>query len=213
MQRNTWLKAGLVALLIVGVPWLFLRTVQNTIAEPYIIDDASLSGWTLALAEMPPPSHALIALQPPGGLVPDLFQQIFHRTMESMTTPGRPAMPVVLQSEFVTALREVLSPEEILKAARQSGLQEARFDPVCMAVKRKPAAGRTRQLYFVVFEAPAFLRFRQALQRLYVGGGGAESFDPAGLELVLQVASSDADFAGWWPLDVDRTIDCRAPLT
>ncbi len=213
MQRNTWLKAGLVALLIVGVPWLFLRTVRNTIAEPYVIDDASLSGWTLALAEMPPSSHALIALQPPGGLVPDLFQQIFHRTMESMTTPGRPAMPVVLQSEFVTALREVLAPEEILEAAWHAGLEEARFDPVCMAVKREPAAGRTRQLYFVVFEAPAFLRFRQALARLYVGRGGVELFDPAGFELVLPVASSDADFAGWWPLEVDRATDCRAPLT
>ncbi len=213
MQRNTWLKVGLVALLIVGVPWLFLQTVQDTIAEPYDIDDASLSGWTLTLAEMRQTSHALIALQPPGGLVPDLFQQIFHRTMQSMTTPGRPAMPVVLQSEFVTALREVLSPEEILEAARQAGLEEARFDPVCMAVKREPAAGRTRQLYFVVFEAPAFLRFRQALARLSVGGGGAESFDPTGLELVLPVASSDADFAGWWPLDVDRATDCRAPLT
>ena len=213
MQRKTWLKLGLVALLIVGVPWLFLRTVQNTIAEPYVIDDASLSGWTLALAETRQPSPALITLQPPGGLVPDLFQQIFRRTMESMTTPGQPAMPVVLQSEFVTTLREVLSPEEILAAARQSGLEDARFNLVCMAVRREPAAGRTRQLYFVVFEAPAFLRFRQTLARLYVGGGGADEFDPAGLDLVLPVASSDADFAGWWPLEVDRATDCQAPLT
>ncbi len=63
MQRNTWLKAGLVALLIVGVPWLFLRTVQNTIAEPYVIEDASLSGWTLALAELQPPSTVTITVK------------------------------------------------------------------------------------------------------------------------------------------------------
>ena len=212
MQRKTWLKVGLGALFIVGGPWLFLRTVQNTIAEPYVIDDAWLSGWTLTVAATRQPSPALIILQPPRGLVPDLFQQIFHRTMESMTTPGQPAMPVVLQSEFVTALREVMSPEDILEAARQSGLEEARFDPVCMAVKREPAAGRTRQLYFVVFEAPAFLRFRHALAQLADGGGGADSFDPAGLDLVLPVASSDADFAGWWPLHVDQATDCQAPL-
>jgi len=213
MQRKTWLKVGLLALFIVGMPWLFLRTVQNTIAEPYVIDNASLSGWTLALAETRQPSPALITLQPPGELVSELFQQIFHRTMESLVTAGQPAMPVVLQSEFVTALREVLSPEVILEVARQSGLEEARLDPVCMAVKRERAAGRTRQLYFVVFEAPAFLRFRQALARLYVEGGGAGSFDPAGLDLVLPIASSDGDFAVWWPLEVDRATDCQAPLT
>ena len=212
MKRKTWFKVGLGALLIVGLPWLFLRTVRNTIAEPYAVDDASLSGWTLVLTETGQPSNALLALQPPGELVPALFQQVFHRTMESMATPLRPAMPVVLRSEFVTALREVLSAEEILEAARDSGLEQARFDPVCMAVQREPVGGRTRQLYFVVFEAPAFLRFRQALARLYAEAGGAGPFDPAGLELALPVASANADFAHWWPLEVDRATDCRAPL-
>lgn len=212
MQRKTWIKGGLAVLLLAGMSWLFLRSVKSTLAEPYVIDDASLSGWALALAETQQSSPALLTLQPPVELAPALFRQIFQRTMESMTSPGQPAMPVVLQSEFLIALREVLSPAEILQAARQSGLEEARFEPVCMAVKRESAVNRTRQLHFVVFEAPAVLGFRQALARLYVGRGGAGSFDPEGLVLVLPIASSDADFAGWWPLDVDRATDCQAPL-
>jgi len=210
MQRKTWLKGGLVVLLAAGVSWLFLRSVQNTLAEPYVIDDASLSGWTLALAGTQRSAPALITLQPPGELVPELFRQIFHRTMVSTTSPGQPAMPVVLETEFLTALGDVLSPAEILEAARQAGLEEARFDPVCMAVRRESATGRT--LYFVVFEAPAVRGFRQALARLYVEGGGAGSFDPEGLDFVLPIASSDADFVGWWPLEVDRAADCQAPF-
>ena len=212
MQRTTWLKLGVAALLVVGLPWLFLRTVRDTIAEPYTVAQEALSGWTLAIHETRQPVPAVITLLPPDGLVSDLFQQIFRRTMESMTTPGRPAMPVVLQSEFAASLWEVLSPEAMLAAARASGLEDARFEPVCMAVKREPSGGRTRQLYFVVFEAPAFTQFRLDLVRLYATGGGAAPFDPAALELVLPVASSDADFAGWWPLEVDREGDCRAPL-
>jgi hypothetical protein len=38
-------KLGLVALIVVGVPWLFLKTVRDTMSEPYVIDDAALSGW------------------------------------------------------------------------------------------------------------------------------------------------------------------------
>ena len=110
MQRTTWLKLGVAALLVVGLPWLFLRTVRDTIAEPYTVAPEALSGWTLAIHETRQPAPAVITLLPPDGLVSDLFQQIFRRTMESMTTPTRPAMPVVLQSEFAASLREVLSP-------------------------------------------------------------------------------------------------------
>ena len=212
MQRRTWLKVGLAALFVVVVAWLFLRTVRSTIAEPYSVDAAALSGWTLVIQETRQPVPALIALVPPSGLVPALFQQIFSRTMESITTPTQPAMSIVLQSEFV-ALQEVLSAAEILDAARTAGLEEARFEPVCMAVKRRPSSGRTLQFHFVVFEAPAFTRFRAELARRYQQGGGAALFDPVALELVMPVASSDVDFASWWPLEVDRVADCQAPLT
>ena len=211
MKKKTWIRLGLVAVLLAGLPWLFLRTVRSTIAEPYAVDMNTLAGWTLAVQEAHR-SPALVTLEPPSGLVPTLFQQLFHRTMESMTTPAQPAMPVVLQREFAAVLREVISAAEILEAARAAGLEDAHLSPVCMATKREASGGRMRQLYFVVFEALAYTRFREELARLYRERGGRSRFDPTALELVLPIASSDADFFGWWPLDVDREADCRAPL-
>ena len=211
MKRKTLIKLGIVAILLAGLPWLFLRTVRNTIAEPYAIDMATLNGWRLEIQEEIR-SPALIILRPPDSLVPKLFQQIFHRTMESMTTPAEPAMAVVLQEEFSVSLRQVLSAQEILEVARSTGLNESRLSPVCMAIKREPSRGRTRQLYFVVFEASSYTNFREELARLYRDRGGQFQFEPTALELVLPIASSDANFSGWWPLDVDRDADCQAPL-
>ena len=93
MPGKTWWKLGLVALIVVGVPWLFLKTLRDTMSEPYVIDDAVLSGWTLVLVEPAQPATVLLALQPPGRLAAGLFHQIFRRTMESMTAPGLAAMP------------------------------------------------------------------------------------------------------------------------
>lgn len=213
MRRNFWLKIGVGVLLLVGVPWLFLKTVQNTIAEPYSIGVATVTEWTLHVQETGQPTPALISLVPSSSLVSQLFQQVFHRTMESLMTPSEPGMPVVLQEEFLAGLQDVFLPNEILAIARTVGLEQAQFNPVCMAVRREPSGGRTRQLFFVVFETPAFNEFRQELAKLYKERGGVLLFDPAALELVLPVASSDADFAGWWPLEVDRVVDCRAPIT
>ena len=213
MRRSFWLKMGVGVLLLVGVPWLFLKTIQNTIAEPYSIGAATVTEWTLHVQEMGQPIPALITLVPSSSLVPQLFQQVFHRTMQSLMTPSQPGMPIVLQGEFLAGLQDVFLPNEILAIARTVGLEQAQFNPVCMAVRREPSGGRTRQLFFVVFETPAFNEFRQELAKLYKERGGVLPFDPAALELVLPVASSDADFAAWWPLEVDRVVDCRAPIT
>ena len=210
MQRRTWVRLAFAALLIVGLPWLFLRSVRNTVAEPYAIDSAALSGWTVSLVDRPMSSPALVALEPPPGLVPDLFQQIFHRTMESMTTPGQPAMPIVLRSELIGTVSEEVSAEVLLDAARRSGLEGAHLEPVCMAVRREPSGGRTRQLYLAVFDAPALDDFRSEVGRHHPGGGNSGVFDPAALDFVLPIASSDANFQTWWPLEIDREAHCVA---
>ncbi len=211
-RRKRWWKLGFVAVIVVGVPWLFLKTVRDTLSEPYLIDEAALSGWTLVLTEPAQPAIALLALQPPGQLPDELFQQLFLRTMASMTAPGMPTMPVVLQSEYLGSLHTVLSPEEILEVARQAGLEDATLGPVCVGVKREAGAGRTRQLFFALFEAPAFSRFRLELARLYAARGGSEPFGPTALDPVLLIAASVAGFASGGPIAVDRATDCQAPL-
>ena len=79
MSKKAWLKIGVGAVLVIGVPWLFLRTIQNTIAEPYSVDAAALTEWTLQIHEPHTPRPALMTLVPSSGVVPQLFQQVFHR--------------------------------------------------------------------------------------------------------------------------------------
>lgn len=201
---------AIAALSVLG--WLFWRTVQSSLAEPYVIDASLVSEWTLALRGPMQSGPGLLVLQAPDQLRAELFQQVFSRTMESMTSPSDSALPLVLQAEFRDALGSALTPPDLLEAARESDVSVAAPAPVCIGVMRQRGAGTTRQLYFALFEAPAVERFRAALARRYREAGGTGAFEPAGFPLVMPIAASDADFAGWWPLDVSAGSDCLAPL-
>jgi hypothetical protein len=205
-------KAGiaLVALAVLG--WLFWRTVQSSLAEPYVVDAGMVAEWTLALRGPMQPGAGLLVLQPSDQLRAELFQQIFNRTMESMTSPTVAAMPIVLHAEYQGVLGSVLAPPDVLATAEESGLSTAAPAPVCIGVVRRQGAGTTRQLYYAFFEAPDVARFRAALARRYAEAGGSGVFNPEGFPLVVPIAASDADFAGWWPLDVSPETDCLAPL-
>ena len=67
----------------------------------------------------------------------------------------------------------------------------------------------TRQLYFALFDMPAFARFRQQVHAL---AGGATEFDPAALSPVMPLAASDVGFDDWLPLRADAGADCVAPI-
>jgi hypothetical protein len=212
MRARVFLKFALVVVLVAGLAVLFLRTVHDTLAEPYVVRGAVLSGWTLAIEEPGGPAAAMVALRPPPRLTRELFRQIFQRTMVSMTTPAQPAMPVVLQGEYAESLQSVMLADEILALARKAGLERERFEPVCLASRQESAGGRSSQLYFAVFEASAVGAFREQLAALHRERGGSGRFEPEALAPLLPVASSDADFARWWPLELDPGRDCQAPL-
>ena len=205
-------KAGiaLVALAVLG--WLFWRTVQSSLAEPYVVDAGMVAEWTLALRGPMQPGAGLLVLQPSDQLRAELFQQIFNRTMESMTSPTVAAMPLVLHAEYRDALGSVLAPPDVLQVAEESGVAAAAPAPVCIGVVPRAGAGTPRQLYYAIFDAPEVGRFRQALARRYAEAGGTAAFEPDGFPLVVPIAASDADFTSWWPLDVSAESDCLAPL-
>lgn len=205
-------KAGiaLVALAVLG--WLFWRTVQSSLAEPYVVDAGMVAEWTLALRGPMQPGVGLLVLQPSDQLRAELFQQIFNRTMESMTSPTVAAMPLVLHAEYRDALGSVLAPPDVLQVAEEAGVSAAAPTPVCIGVVRREGSGTTRQLYYAIFDAPEIGRFRQALARRYAEAGGTAAFEPDGFPLVVPIAASDADFTSWWPLDVSAESDCLAPL-
>ena len=212
MRTSTLVKIGLGAAALVVLPWLFLKTARDTIAEPYAVDDASLTGWSLVLTDPGRPGVSLLGLQPPPLLVPVLFDQVFKRTMESMVSPGADLLPVVLHSEFQNGLRGVLTPGELLQTARDAGLEEARLEPVCMGVKREAFVGRSRQIYFVLFEAPEVAVFREHVGGVAAERGGPDAFRATPFDLVLLVGGSAGGFASWFPMTVDRATDCQAPV-
>ena len=212
MRRTTLVKLGVGAAALVLLPWLFIETARDTIAEPYEIDDATLTGWRLVLTDPGQPGISVLGLQPPPSLVPGLFDQVFKRTMESMTSPGADILPIVLHREFQSGLRAVLAPDELLQAARDAGLEAERLEPVCLGVKREPFVGRSRQIYFVLFEAPGVAAFRQQLGRVAAEHGGPGAFGATPFDLVLPIGGSDARLASWFPMAVDRGADCQAPL-
>jgi hypothetical protein len=205
-------KAGIAVVLLAVLGWLFWRTVQSSLAEPYVVDAGMVAEWTLALRGPLQPGAGLLVLQPSDQLRADLFQQIFNRTMESMTSPTVAAMPLVLHAEYRDALGSVLAPPDVLEVAEESAVATAVPAPVCIGVVRREGSGTTRQLYYAIFDAPEIGRFRQALASRYAQAGGTAAFEPDGFPLVVPIAASDADFASWWPLDVSAETDCLAPL-
>lgn len=207
-------KAGIALVVLVVLGWLFWRTVQSSLAEPYVVDAALLAEWTLALRGPRQPGAGLLVLLPPDQLRAELFQQIFNRTMESLTSPSEAAAPVVLHAEHRDALGGVLTPSDVLAAAEEAGLAAAVPAPVCIGVVRRPgAAGTTRQLYYALFASAEVGRLRAALARRHAAAGGGGAFAPEPFPLAAPLAASDADFAGWWPLDAGPENGCLAPLT
>ena len=210
MRKQTLVKLGVGLAALVVVPWLFLRTLQDTIAAPYPVEPGSLTGWTLVLADPARPAVWAVGLQPPALFRAGLFDQLFDRTMASMTSPVDDVLPIVLDSERRGGPTAGLTPETIRAAAEEAGLERARLQPVCMAVKRETFAGRTREFFFVVFDVSEVAAFRRRLGELAGEGAGPDTLGP--LDLILPIAGSDSAFTGWWPVVVDRETDCQAPV-
>ena len=212
-RRNALIKAavGLVALGVMGV--LFVRSARSVRAEPFKVSRDRLTGWTLEIDPASSESGVLLALRPPRELAASLFSEVFARSGESLSGPVPPAMPLVLQREFGARSAGILSPEALLELARASGFESAPLAPRCMAHRRVSAPGITRQLYFVLFELPAFDAFRRQVAQRLRDGGDTSAFDPAAPSPVLIVAATDAAFSSWLPVRADAEKECFAPIS
>jgi hypothetical protein len=195
-----------VALGVIG--FLFMRSVQSTRSAAYTIDPAHLQNWTFAIEPGNAPNSVLIAARPPRELASALFRQLFARLAESLNGPTYPMVPLLLQDEFNRSFAGRVASGDLLAAARTAGVETERFEPRCMGYRRESAPGVTRQLYFVVFDAPAFTRFRTAIASMAEPGTG---YDPAALSPVMPTAASDPDFNRWLPIRVNES-DCVASI-
>ena len=203
----------MIAVLVLFVlGWLFWRSVQSSLSEPYVVKNELVSQWRLVFEEESSFGFGLISLQLQDQFRAELFQQIFMRTMESMRSPVVAAIPVVLQSEYRDVLSTALSIERIRGLATEHDLSEVAPEPVCIGVMRRQVAGNSRQLYFAVFRSPEIVHFRAELGLQYMMAGGARTFKDSPFSLVVPLAGSGGDFLDWWPMDVNLETDCQAPL-
>lgn len=205
-SRTTVLKAGLAAIVVAGLTILLVRTLRGR--GPYQVEDIVLSGWMLEAS--PPGEPSIVALRPPTPLSTELFQQLFRRTGESLVAPPHPSVPLVLRDEYSDSLQGVLTIEDIVDTARDVGLESARFEPVCMGRRRESSPGRGDELFFVVFNAPIFDKFRDQLTPLFPEHAGAFPYEPKALRPILTIAATDREFARWWPIPVTSHLDCLA---
>ena len=203
----------MIALVAVGVlAVLFVRSARNTGAQPFTIGQQDLTGWTLTLAPDVNELDSLLSLTPKATFLPPLSRQLFARMGESLHYPMA-AMPIVLRREFERAMAGTLTPEALLNAARDAGLETATLQPRCMARRRISAPGLVQEVFFLVFELPAFSQFReQVAQRLRAAGRDQSLFDPLALSPVLIAADLDGSFSRWQPLRANPPDDCFAPV-
>ncbi len=203
----------IIALVVVGIlAVLFVRSARSTRSQPFTIARQDLTGWTLTVASDGDSFGSLLSLTPKETLLRPLSRELFARMGESLHYP-QAAMPLVLRSEFTRAMAGVLTPETLLSAARDAGLESAIPQPRCMAQRRNSSPGVVQAVFFVVFEVPAFSKFREQIaQRLGAAGRDPSLFDPMALSPVLIAADLDGTFSRWMPLRADPSVDCFAPV-
>jgi hypothetical protein len=145
-------------------------------------------------------------------LTDELYEQVSSRNGSSLAAPEQPIVPLVLRDEFDTSLMGVLSAEDIVDIARQSGIESASFEPVCMAEHADASGDATERMFFVLFDAPEFAEARAQLILMHPEHGGAVEFDPAALSPILTVAATDDQFARWWRLLPHDESDCQIAM-
>ena len=228
MPKAVKAVVGLLLLAVLG--FLFMRSVRGTRAEPYTIARDDMRPWHLGVQAGGQSGDAVLILQPPPALVGGLFGQLFKRAMESMSTPATAGIPLLLQGELTRAQggHPALTPEAILAIAREVGLEGAPPQPRCLAHRRANAAAGSgpgsallsdrQQMYFVLFDLPAFAVFRQRMAALINQGASSAAddpgagFDPLALSPALLLALVESTADRWLPLRADPAVDCVAPI-
>jgi hypothetical protein len=205
-RSNVLLKAVLGLAVLAGLGYLFIRSVETTRSEPYTVERAHLAGWTLALGPAEGANAPLLSVRTSIELVANLFRQLFHRAMESMSTPSSSSIPIVLHGEFDRGLAGRMTPDQLLAAAREAGLERAAHEPRCLAHRRISEPRNTRQTYFAVVDSPSIAAFREQLASTAQG-----PFDAGALTPVMFVGASDATFHRWLPIRADDD-ECVAPI-
>jgi hypothetical protein len=197
--------------LVAGVGFLIMRTAQSSRSEPYTLPPEALIGpWTLSIetsSASSEPTLPVLVLRPPSALTQALFDQTFKRAMESMSAPETQGIPLVLQGELDRAGPGRLSPDELIAIARRAGLDAVAPTARCVGHRHLPEPDTRQQVFFAIFDSPAFVTFRKELaERL------GPSADAAFVSPVLIIGTVESSMQRWLPLRTDPETDCLAPI-
>jgi hypothetical protein len=214
MRRSKLLIKILLAVVVfTGLGFLFIRSVRDAGSEPYTVSGEHLRNWTLVLESTSDPRDPLLALRAPPGLANGIFRQVFLRVMETMDAPSDAVIPLLLQGEFDRAFAGRVTPDALMAAARNAGLDSSALVSTCVGHRRVSAPNITQQLYFVLFDSPAFDRFRAGVGSLLdVDPAARSAFDPGALSPVMFIGLSNSTVNSWLPLRADPKTDCVAPI-
>jgi hypothetical protein len=116
-----------------------------------------------------------------------------------------------MRDEYADGLQGVHSVENILRFARDAGLESAPLEPVCLA-HRTRGGSPSDELYFVVFESAAFRDFRQDIIPAFPEHAGTGIYDSAALRAILPIAVTEGSSNTWWPIAFDQARDCVAQI-
>lgn len=184
--------------------------VSRSNHPPVTLAANAFSTWTLVAGDGT--TAWAVGARPSGQVAASLFEQASRQAGRQLTAPAHPAVALVLQSEYEDSLQGNWATDAVLRLARDSGLETAGFQPVCLARRTLDLPRGSADVYFVPFDAPAFHQFRADLTPLEPEHAGIGIYDPATLAPALVVAASGVDPDVVGPLPFDPAQDCEAPI-
>lgn len=205
-RSNVLVTLAIGVVVLVGLGYLFAYSLETSLSEPYTVEQSHLGPWTLVIEPADSPHAPLLSLRTGQELVAGLFRQLFQRKMESMNTPVTASIPIVLHAEFERGRAGRMTPDQLLTAARDAGLESSSPVPGCLAQRRISEPGQTRQTYFVLVNSPAIVAFRTALAQREPG-----AFDAAAVTPVMFIGATDPAFHRWLPIRATDE-DCVSPI-
>jgi len=207
---NKTSRLALAALILVAAAGAWRLWLQRGDAGPITIPPEALSGWTLVASDGTDPW--IVGIRPPDALTSTLFREASRRAAGTLVAPPHPALPLVLRSEFDEGLQGVYGTDSVLRIARDAGIENDAFAPVCLAHRTADGPSGRAELYFVPFTSTAFNTMRVDLVPAQPEHAGIGVYEPGTLTPILIVGASDSNFDRWWPLPFDESSDCEAPL-
>jgi len=205
-------KFFVVVTLLLSVELFLLGSLlRDRRSQPYHVDRAALSGWTVVLGA--PEDPWVVALEPPASLTASLFQQLATKVDRPLVAPRHAALPLVMRPEYDDALQGVYGAMDIQRLARQEMTGGSTVEAVCVGRRADPQNATSGELYFLAVSSPAFDALRLELRPDFPEHAGIGVYDPGAITAVLPIASTDTDFGRWWPIRLQRLTDCQAQVT